>query len=193
MIDEAAPVRIVLDVDGVLHPLRPSGHPLHASMESIIARNEREEALDAADPDDANKRVGEILPGEFTDECMRVLESVVRESGAKIILSSTWRETAPQRRAVDARLVAHGLPHVIDYTPQFSSLEGRAAEILAWASEQSPSCCWVAIDDRELSQLPNTHFVLTDPARGMTPTDGERVLELLRQQRQALVDQQEVL
>ena len=47
--------------------------------------------------------------GEFTDECMRVLRIRRARIWREDHLSSTWRETAPQRRAVDARLVAHGL------------------------------------------------------------------------------------
>ena len=184
---------IVLDVDGVLHPLRASGHPLRASMADILARGEREEALDAADPEDLGGRTGETVDGEFVDECTTVLAEIVQSVGAKIVLSSTWRETAPQRRAVNSQLARHGISAIVGWTGSLSGPHRRAEEILAWAAEQQRSssapCCWVALDDQEgLDQfLPAANLVQTDPARGLTAEDGERALECLRQQRRAIL------
>lgn len=175
---------ILLDVDGVLHPVRPSGHPLRAAMEDLIARVEAEESIAGDD------HVGRVVEGEFVQECMAALGDCVRASGARIVLSSTWRETAPQRRAVDAQLVKHGLPPHEGCTPRLSVIEGgRAAEIIAWAAERdcnpgASTTCWVALDDQEglEHKLPATHFVKVDPALGLTAADAERACELLRQQ-----------
>ena len=174
---------ILLDVDGVLHPLRPSGHPLLASMDDIVQRGERE-AFVADDP----HHTGEVIRGEFEPGCMNALHHLVQGCGAHIVLSSTWRETLPQRRAVDQQLQRFGMPCALGFTPQIPRYEGggRGAEILAWVTEQegiSGSCCWIAIDDLELEQqLPPSHFLRTDPAVGLTTEDAERAAEMLRQQ-----------
>lgn len=178
-INDDAPI-VVLDVDGVLHPLRPSGHPLHASIDDLTRRADADLELD---PDDESA-IGGVVAGEFNEGCMAALARIVDASGAKIVLSSTWRQTAPQRRAVDAQLLRHGLPSVCGCTPILPLIGGgRSAEILAWA-EQRPSSqrSWVAIDDTQLDGLPEGRFFKTDPATGLTAADVGKVLESLRGQ-----------
>jgi len=167
---------IFLDVDGVCHPLRPSGHALHASMEALTARAEAEWDL-------ADGATASTVQGEFTDDCMAALAKCVHSSNARIVLSSTWRETAPQRRAVEAQCRAHRvgnvLPVVSSITPSKPGFEGgRVAEILHWVEEHQPMH-WLAIDDADLSKLPPGHFVHTDPGAGLTLDDAARVVDLL--------------
>ena len=167
---------VLLDVDGVLHPLAASGHPLYASMDDLTLRTN----ADALLPDHA---VGGVVDGEFMQDNMAALAYILRATGASVILSSTWRETGPQRRAVDAMLLRHGLPASLGVTPRLSTLEGgRAAEILAWAAERD-DISWVAIDDLDLTaDLPSEFFVQTDPGRGLTMADAERAIALLSAQ-----------
>jgi hypothetical protein len=168
---------ILLDIDGVVHPLAPSGHPLHASMDDLSAR------CDADLEMDEEEGVGGVVEGEFTAECMHALQECCQATGCEIVLSSTWRETQPQRRAVDGQLRKANLPASSGCTPRLPLVGGgRAHEILAWA-EANPSRCWVAIDDMALDELPEAHFVKTDPAVGLTSADAELVVEKLRQQR----------
>eukprot|EP00966_Prymnesium_polylepis_P284441 6571221-Prymnesium_polylepis.2 len=62
---------------------------------------------------------------------MAPLARALLDVHALIVLSTTWRETAPQRRAVDEQLELNGLPRHASCTPMLPSLEGgRAAEIL---------------------------------------------------------------
>jgi hypothetical protein len=165
-------VVIFLDVDGVCHPLKPSGHPLHASMDALTARTDAEMDL----PDTA---VASIVDGEFMSECMTALASSVRRTGAQVVLSTTWRETAPQRRCVDLQLQKNQIAPSIGATPMLPGPGGgRAKEIMQWVAEHRPTR-WVAIDDVALPQLPAEHFVHTDPSRGFTPADAERVVALL--------------
>ena len=178
----AASPFVLLDVDGVLHPLKASGHPLHASMDELTRRCDDE--LNNED----DERVGETVRGEFLPENMQALAWIVRETNARIVLSSTWRETAPQRRAVDAQLALHGIPPAIGATPRLPILSGgRAAEILAWvdAAEfaSAGTCYWIALDDLPLEGLPPDCFVKVDPVHGLTIGDAERVCECLRAQR----------
>jgi len=164
---------IFLDVDGVCHPVKPSGHALYASMDALVARCEAEAEL----PEDAT---ASTVEGEFISECMGALAKCVHSTSARIVLSSTWRETAPQRRAVEAQLKAHGVvERMCGCTPRLTSLEGgRVAEILQWVDLHNPAR-WVALDDMDLSKLPAGHFVHIDPAKGLTGRDAARVEELL--------------
>ena len=72
----AASATIFLDVDGVCHPLKPSGHPLHASIDDLTARTDAELEL----PDDATAAV---VAGEFESSNMRALAACVQHSGAR--------------------------------------------------------------------------------------------------------------
>ena len=172
---------ILLDVDGVLHPLTQSGHPLHALMDDLTRRTDADMELNE------ETGVGGVVAGEFLSDNMTALAHMINSTGAQIILSSTWRETGPQRRAVDAQLVKHGLQPAVGATPRIPGLTGgRSKEILAWADTATENCCWVAIDDLELQGLPNDCFVKTEPSKGLTLADAERAVECLRRQQQRL-------
>tara|TARA_B100000795_G_scaffold163709_1_gene123098 strand:- start:1583 stop:2020 length:438 start_codon:yes stop_codon:yes gene_type:complete len=125
---------------------------------------------------------------------MAELARAVATTGAQIVLSTTWRETPPQRRAVDRKLQEFGIPPSVDATPRLSVLRGgRAAEILAWAAAQPAGTRWVALDDIDLGQkpVPGTgrsvvdgtllpeHFVHVDAHIGLTAADADRLIGLL--------------
>ena len=159
---------IFLDIDGVCHPLKPSGHCLRASMDALAARADAEMDL----PEDA---VASTITGEFEPENMRALAACAQQCGARFVLSSTWRETAPQRRAVDAQLIAAGMPPISGYT--MLGTRWRYEQILQYVHEFKLTK-WVAIDDAEL-KLPCEHYVRVDPAVGFTDRDAECVCALL--------------
>ena len=159
---------IFLDIDGVCHPLKPSGHCLRASMDALAARADAEMDL----PEHA---VASTITGEFEPENMRALAACVQQCGARIVLSSTWRETAPQRRAVDAQLIAAGMPPISGYT--IFGTRWRCDQILQYVHEFKLTK-WVAIDDAEL-RLPSEHYVRVSPAVGFTDRDAECVCALL--------------
>ena len=126
-----APV-LFLDVDGVLHPLGPTGAPLLASSEALLQRADDEAAIIG------DEHTAAVVHGEFIAPCTSQLARIVAETGCRIVLSTTWRETPPQRRAVDAQLVAAGCPSSCDCTPRLSVLRGgRPAEILAYVREHA--------------------------------------------------------
>ena len=174
-------------VDGILHPLRENGLPANANFQDLSERADE-------DLEDDGSCVFRAVAGEFEPHCMAELERAVTKTGAQVVLSSTWRETPPQRRAVDRKLQEFGIPASVDATPRLSVLRGgRAAEILAWAAEQPAGTRWVALDDIELGQppragsgrsvvdgvLPPEHFIHVDPQRGLTAVDADRLIALL--------------
>lgn len=172
---------VVLDVDGVLHPLNEKGLPLHAALEDLHARADEDRG---ADEEDDGERLATTVEGEFVPSCMGELARAIAETGAEIVLSSTWRETPPERRAVDAKLQENFMPCSIGCTPRLSVLRGgRAAEILAWASEQPAETRWVAVDDVDLRlgpvSLPPERFIHVDHQTGLTAADADTLIAIL--------------
>ena len=116
------------------------------------------------------------------------LQRIVAETGCRIVLSTTWRETPPQRRAVDAQLVAAGCPSSCDCTPRLSVLRGgRPAEILAYVREHAVTS-WVALDDVDLRTssapagpvLPDERFVLVPAATGLSQASADEAIRKLQ-------------
>ena len=165
---------LLLDVDGVLHPLGSNHLPLAADLSELSAR--ADEVIAHGDEDGFTTRA---LAGEFTESCMTALKTIVRESGCTIVLSSTWREQACDRRCVDDMLRRHGLPASCSCTPVAGG--GRVAEILAWVREARP-LRWIAVDDTDLSSLPAGHFWRTRMEAGLTQQDAEAIVAMLRSQ-----------
>ena len=218
---------VVLDVDGVLHPLSEKGLPVNAAFEDLSKRADEDQEDDGLCVFPAvagesqqhklrtDRRLQSIvrvpvrprpLPGalthdtptdnsgEFEPHCMAELARAVAETGAQIVLSTTWRETPPQRRAVDRKLQEFGIPASVEATPRLSVLRGgRASEILKWAAAQPAGTRWVALDDIDLGQkpVPGTgrsvvdgtllpeNFVHVDARTGLTAGDADRLIALL--------------
>ncbi|KAL1507861.1 hypothetical protein AB1Y20_007469 [Prymnesium parvum] len=163
---------VFLDVDGVCHPLDDQGFALLASRKELYARGDRELDLPL-------HATAEVVPGEFVPQCLQPLSHALLAVNAIIVLSSTWRETEPQRRAVDAQLILHGLPPCMSCTPMLPSLEGgRAAEILQWVSEHKP-LDWIALDDNPAlrQSLPKQNFLHIQPSTGFTEQDMRKLVE----------------
>ena len=177
----AAPI-LFLDVDGVLHPLGPTGAPLLASSEALLQRADDEAAIIG------DEHTAAVVHGEFIAPCTSQLRRIVAETGCRIVLSTTWRETPPQRRAVDAQLVAAGCPPSCDCTPRLSVLRGgRPAEILAYVREYAVTR-WVALDDVDLRTssapagpvLPDERFVLVPAATGLSQASADEAIRKLQ-------------
>ena len=176
-----APV-LFLDVDGVLHPLGPTGAPLLATSEALLQRADDEASIIG------DEHTAAVVHGEFIAPCTSQLARIVAETGCRIVLSTTWRETAPQRRAVDVQLVAAGCPPSCDCTPRLSVLRGgRPAEILAYVREHAVTS-WVALDDVDLRTssapagpvLPDERFVLVPAATGLSQASADEAIRKLQ-------------
>ena len=108
----------------------------------------------------------------FHAPCMSALRQVVQQTGASIVLSSSWQATPTSLGTVNAALQANGIPPCVSTTVEPSatgrsrpatSENGRAKEILAWVAAHPDACSggWVAVDDMGLAcRLPTDNFVL---------------------------------
>mmetsp|Transcript_1352 Transcript_1352/g.2907 ORF Transcript_1352/g.2907 Transcript_1352/m.2907 type:complete len:171 (+) Transcript_1352:29-541(+) len=109
--------------------------------------------------------------GVLAEPQMYQLRRVVRHSGARIVLSSTWRLTNHLAHRVCSEIAFQGLNRPIGATPHLGSA-GRAAEISTWLADHAELVegeRWVAIDDMPLvPDLPPARVVTTDAFQGLT-------------------------
>lgn len=118
----------------------------------------------------------------FRKQCMDLLREVLEETGAKIVLSTSWRLTENGRATVAAELAKNGCPQFVSRTPSLAQFQ-RPKEILAWVTKYEPKA-WVAVDDWPLHTEPlmGGHFVQTRNRVGLEPSTIARIKELFRDQ-----------
>lgn len=112
---------------------------------------------------------------DFIDPILVALVSrIVRETGAKIVLSSTWRLSPESKQMVERALGEHNL-EILDITPM---LEGpRKTEIQAWLDMNQ--VVKFAILDDDLDAEIEGSFFRTDDDFGLTVAIAEKVIEHL--------------
>lgn len=104
---------------------------------------------------------------DYIDEAMvRMLGSLVGQTGASVVLSSFWRLDPKDRALVDRALGVAGMA-VVDRTP---SIPGdRAAEISQWLRSKPEVRRFAILDDDEGAGAGLEHsFFQTDPDVGIT-------------------------
>ena len=103
----------------------------------------------------------------FDSRCVNYLDLIIRETGAKIVISSTWRMGGLPK--MQAMWQARSLPgEVIGITPRYPSGEiqekyyqpgvGRGYEIQEWLEEHSNIESYVILDD-DSDMLSHQKFV----------------------------------
>lgn len=146
---------IFLDIDGVLAPYRRSNEYNYCCGHFI------------------NEPYG-IL--RFDTECVNNLNSLIVRSGAKIVVSSSWRCSVPieyMSRMLEEQEV---IGEFLDYTPY--SEHGRADEINKWLSDKDVTN-FAIIDDTPYKWGNLSPFwVRTDPHRGLFKKDIEFAMSL---------------
>jgi len=176
----ACVVRVVfLDIDGVLN---------HAATRSDVLPNGTEP-----------------LPIPIAPECMTRLNRLVAETGAKIVISSSWR-TFARWQDLGPALVRHGLvADVIGETPDlpndktwlahwqarkgeafpFERLE-RGWEIAEWIAAHPEVTAFVILDDCSDMDVLRPWLVLTHSCDGLDDPDVERAKWLLERSAEGL-------
>lgn len=119
----------------------------------------------------------------FSPECVMVLKSIVEKTGAKIVISSTWRFHGNWEESIRERFAVAGWPDppIVDKTPILVDFPGfRGDEISAWLLAPPEVECFIIIDDVNdfaPDQLPR--FVQTDAGEGLTMAHRDRCITLL--------------
>ena len=118
--------------------------------------------------------------GDLDPACIKVLNEIVAEGGADVVVSSTWRygKTVAELQQI---LDAEGFSgRVLDKTPIGAAGADRGDEIAAWLAEHAVAG-YVIIDDHVDMGTLRTHLVQTHPARGLQPADATRAIAILMQ------------
>jgi len=114
----------------------------------------------------------------FRKDCMMRLKKIIQESGAKIVLSTSWRRTAKGRSEVNAQLQRYGIPTAIDHTRIRHNEYLRNEEVTHWIRQHPSTTHWIAIDDLPMPQL-GEHYIRTMPDRGITDVTVGQALRVL--------------
>lgn len=165
---QARPI-VFLDVDGVLN--RRSTRPGAGVRECVLQR-----------PYSLTKHQG-VVETAMVDALQRAVQSC----GAQIVVSSSWREGLESGAAFAAAIglpPLAGAPDLIhkDWRTGGKPSSNRYHEIGWWLDDHKKVTRYAILDDHEF--IPPDwplldHFVKTDPERGITNENINRMLELL--------------
>lgn len=115
------------------------------------------------------------------DDCVAALNHIIEQTGAMIVVSSTWRRISKFRTAMAETLSKWSVKGtVLDITPVLND-EIRGKEIAQWLASYSrhPIESFVILDDdSDMGDLRH-RLVRTESARGLTMADAERAIALL--------------
>ena len=128
------------------------------------------------------------LPGNdlfgtvFDPNCVKNLKHIIDQTGADIVVSSSWKYLMTYRDFLDM-WEYRGLPgFVTDVTPTPLVRRNRGDEIDAWLNECNAECQYVIIDDFDGSNF-NEHqiprLLVVNPFFGLDEDTAERAIWLL--------------
>jgi hypothetical protein len=117
------------------------------------------------------------------------LNQILRATGAKLVLSSSWRylilDRAMTLQGFEYLLRTHGIDKgtLIGHTgpdDADDSQPGRAVQIRRWLQDNHNVTAWAALDDHVLDLGDESwRHVLTDGQVGLTDADAAAVIEIL--------------
>lgn len=120
---------------------------------------------------------------EFNPESCKILNRIIDETDAKIVLSSSWRLDGKEQ--INQLFKHFGLPRIYDITPSLCERFGslcRGKEIDKWLNEHPEVTKYVILDDdndMEEHQLP--FFIKTDAYKdGLNNEVANKVIEILK-------------
>ena len=114
---------------------------------------------------------------EFNPESCRLLNEIIWETGAEIVVSSSWRLDGEAR--LNSLFKYFGLPKIYSTTPCLNT--ARGIEIGAWLAAHPEVTNYVIFDDDEdmnAEQMP--FFIKTNPYEdGLNESCKDKAIELL--------------
>lgn len=113
------------------------------------------------------------------DDMVGLLATVVSKTGAKIVLSSTWRLERESMRMVRDALGRHGL-EIIDKTPTLAD-SFRSEEISRWLKDHPEAKRYAIIDDDpDAGWGMGSNFFMTDAEKGLDRDTASRIVRHLK-------------
>ena len=117
---------------------------------------------------------------EFNPESCRLLNEIVWETNAKIVVSSSWRLAGVAR--LNSLFKHFGLPRIYDITPCLNT--ARGIEIGAWLAAHPEVTNYVILDDDEdMNAEQKPFFIKTNPYEdGLNEDVKERAIQILKKE-----------
>ena len=115
-----------------------------------------------------------------TDSHFELLKELIDRTGAKIVLSSSWRMGLSIRGKLVQRLAEYGL-EICDITPVLHFAERkRGDEIRAWLDKHEDVTNFVILDDEsDMCEFTKINLVKTDTNFGLKRKHVEKAVEIL--------------
>lgn len=111
------------------------------------------------------------------DPALKQLKRLVDTTGAKIVVSSSWRLIPMAMKNLTAQLEAHGMK-VYDKTPHTGNYRGD--DITAWLNQHDDVDAYVILDDDSDMTTHMDHLVKTDFETGLRHNHVDRAIEVLQ-------------
>jgi hypothetical protein len=117
--------------------------------------------------------------GDLDPACIQVLNEIVIDGGADVVVSSTWRHGRTVEELQDMLQAQGFVGSVVGTTP--SDIRGayRGDEIAAWLAANAVVGFVIIDDHADMGDLID-YLVQTHPAHGLRPADVPRALAVLR-------------
>ena len=145
---------IFLDVDGVLNSTK-------FAVKMLEEDNVRIYAEDLLDP-----------------HALRLLKRLVDETGALLVLSSSWRKIPESRRNLERQLEQHGM-RIADSTPCKGGERGDEITALFSMIPSARKCRYVILDDDSDMTVHMKHLVQTSFDTGLTREHVDKAIKIL--------------
>lgn len=127
------------------------------------------------------KKYQKMHPALPSLEAVATLNAIIKETGAKIVVTSAWRLFATIE-ALDACIKKWGVVgDVIGKAPHLPS-DSRGLEILSWLQDSSGKTEEFVVIDDEASEmiLVDDHFIkVQDPKKGLLLSDASAIIKIL--------------
>ncbi len=142
-----------------------------------------------------HSHIAESQLDKFHESCMHALKRLVLETGAEIVLSTSWRNFESTRNLLRDNLARYNMSFVgwiepDDAASAKTSSHKKLSKILAFVHAHHPAE-WIVLDDEDLvnlsgenpssmmTQLFASRFVRTDSQTGLTNGDVDLAIQII--------------
>lgn len=175
---------IFLDIDGVIqHPYATKRFTV--DRKSLIDQLSKEYQVDYHQYNEFD--VASVYY-DWNQEAISVIHNIIAKTNAYIVISSNWRNPLLPNKMKDL-LKIHSLDkyylgdtpqitNILNYQDKLTLYQSRVIEILTYLEEHPDITNYVVIDDLDLSQSLENHFVKTNNL--ITREEGNTCIKILQ-------------
>jgi hypothetical protein len=119
------------------------------------------------------------LEKQILDGKVKLLKKIVDETGAEIVISSSWRHYGKHMKIIKEALDKYDLS-VFSITPTLNGESKRGDEIRQWLKFYPKSTKFVILDDdTDMCEYRKTHLIKTNYDIGLTEKQVEKAIAML--------------